>query len=175
MSKWTITETAQGGMSWTCQNSYSFGYPYYITGVDFDESTNKLWATYYDTSSYPSYNQYLMELNPASPTSINGTWSLGSSADFNNKGASNNPLSGLDVNFPRVTVNEYNVQGSRHHHFSFVGSLLNKEGYHEIPGGGHYGLAEYDEGKVMWACFHVSYCSGSVSYTHLTLPTTPYV
>ena len=44
-----------------------FGYPYYITGVDFDESTNKLWATYYDTSSYPSYNQYLMELNPAHP------------------------------------------------------------------------------------------------------------
>ena len=81
MSKWTVSET-----SWTCQNSYSFGYPYYITGVDFDESTNKLWATYYDTSSYPSYNQYLMELNPASPTSINGTWSLGSSVDFNHKG-----------------------------------------------------------------------------------------
>ena len=59
-----------------------------------------------------------------------------------------------------MTVNEYNVQGSRHHHYSFVGSLLNKEGYQDLPGGGHYGLAEYDEGKVMWTCYHVSYCSG---------------
>lgn len=155
LSKWTVSET-----SWTCSSSYNFGYPYYITGVDFDESTNKLWATYYDSSSYPIYNQYLMELNPASPTSINGTWSLGSSSDFNHNGASNNPLSGLDVNHPRVTVNEYNIQGSRHHHYSFTGSLLAKEGYQAMPGGGHYGLAEYDEGKVMWACFHVSYCSG---------------
>ena len=155
LSKWTVSET-----SWSCTSSYNFGYPYYITGVDFDEGTNKLWATYYDSSSYPVYNQYLMELNPASPTSINGTWSLGSSSDFNHNGASNNPLSGLDVNHPRVTVNEYNVQGSRHHHYSFTGSLLAKEGYQTMPGGGHYGLAEYDEGKVMWTCYHVSYCSG---------------
>ena len=161
LSKWTVSKT-----SWTCATYYSFNYPYALTGIDYDESTGKLWASYRDQSSSPSYNQYLMELNPSSPTSINGTWSLGTSTDFDHYGSSN-PVSGLDVNFPRVTVNEYNNQGSRHHFYEFSGSLLNKQGYQALPGGGHYGLAEYDDTKLVFTCFYsTSYCSGSPSYMY---------
>ncbi len=156
ISKWTATSSA-----WTCTNYWSMSSYGYLTGIDFDESTGDLWATSYDSSST---NQYLLELNPSTPTSINGSWSLGTSSEFNNFGA-NNQISGLDVNYPRVTVNEYNNQGSRHHFYTFSGSMLNAQGYHALPGGGHYGLAEYDDTKLMFTCFYsTSYCGSTYMY-----------
>ena len=149
LSKWTVTST-----SWSCTSTYNFNYPYYITGVDFDDNTGKLYATYYDSSSYPNYYRYLMELNPASPTSINGTWLLGSANDFNS-----NMNAGLKVSHPRVIVNEYSSSSAKHHHYEFNGAFLDKQGVQAFTGGGHYGITETDDSRIAFACHHQSYCN----------------
>jgi len=161
LAKWTLNSAKT---QWTCSSSWNYNYPYYLTGVDFDDSNGKLYLTYYDGSNYPTYTRYLLEVNPQSPTtSINGSWQLGTSADFSHKTTSNvgNYLSGLIVNFPRVIVNEYNQQQSRHHHYTFDsnGVWLSKMGIQEMPDGGHYGLSDTEDGEITFACHHSSYCT----------------
>ncbi|MGA0380879.1 MAG: hypothetical protein ACO3NJ_08845, partial [Candidatus Poseidoniaceae archaeon] len=159
LTKWTLNAAKT---QWQCSSYTNYGYPNYLTGVDFDDDTGKLYVSYYDSSSYPTYNRYLMEVNPTNPSSINSTWSIGSAADYNYKttSTSGNQNSGLVVDLPRVIVNEYNVQGSRHHHFSMNGFSLTKMGMQEMPNGGHYGITQSDdEGKIYYSCYHTSYCS----------------
>ncbi|MGB2267949.1 MAG: hypothetical protein ACPH5T_04465, partial [Candidatus Poseidoniaceae archaeon] len=159
LTKWTLNAAKT---QWQCSSYTNYGYPNYLTGVDFDDDTGKLYVSYYDSSSYPTYNRYLMEVNPTNPSSINSTWSIGSASDYNYKttSTSGNPNSGLVVDLPRVIVNEYNVQGSRHHHFSMNGFSLTKMGVQEMPNGGHYGITQSDdEGKIYYSCYHTSYCN----------------
>jgi hypothetical protein len=159
LSKWTLNATKT---QWQCSTYYDYGYPYYLTGVDFDDDTGKMFVSYYDSSTYPTYNRYLMEVNPSNPRSINSTWSLGTAVDYNYKTTSTagNQNSGLVVDLPRVILNEYNVQGSRHHHFTMSGFNIDKMGVQEMPNGGHYGITQIDdEGKLYYSCYHTSYCN----------------
>ena len=167
LTKWTLNAAKT---QWQCSSYTSYGYPYYLTGVDFDDDSGKMFVTYYDSSTYPTYNRYLMEVNPSNPSSINSTWSIGSAADYNYKTTSTagNPNSGLVVDLPRVILNEYNVQGSRHHHFSMNGFSLTKMGVQEMPNGGHYGMTQIDdEGKIYYSCYHTSYCSTVARKIHM--------
>ena len=167
LTKWTLNAAKT---QWQCSSYTSYGYPYYLTGVDFDDDTGKMFVSYYDSSTYPTYNRYLMEVNPSNPSSINSTWSIGSAADYNYKttSTSGNPNSGLVVDLPRVILNEYNVQGSRHHHFSMNGFSLTKMGMQEMPNGGHYGITQIDdEGKIYYSCYHTSYCNTVARKIHM--------
>ena len=167
LTKWTLNAAKT---QWQCSSYTNYGYPNYLTGVDFDDDTGKLYVSYYDSSSYPTYNRYLMEVNPSNPSSINSTWSIGSASDYKHKttSTSGNPNSGLVVDLPRVIVNEYNVQGSRHHHFSMNGFSLTKMGVQEMPNGGHYGITQSDdEGKIYYSCYHTSYCSSVSRKIHM--------
>ena len=87
-----------------------------------------------------------MEVNPSNPSSISSTWSLGTATDYMYKTTSTagNQNSGLVVDLPRIIVNEYNQQGSRHHHFTMNGFNLDKMGVQEMPNGGHYGISQDD-------------------------------
>ena len=88
----------------------NYGYPNFY-GVDFDDDTGKMFVSYYDSSTYPTYNRYLMEVNH-NPSSINSTWSIGSAADYNYKTTSTSGnQNSFAVDLPRVIVNEYNVRG----------------------------------------------------------------
>ena len=166
LTKWTLNAAKT---QWQCSSYTSYGYPYYLTGVDFDDNTDKMYVSYYDSSTYPTYNRYLMEVNPSNPSSINSTWSIGNAADYNYKTTSTagNPNSGLVVDLPRVILNEYNVQGSRHHHFTMNGFTLEKMGVQEMPNGGHYGITQIeDDGKIYYSCYHTSYCNTvTIQYT----------
>ncbi|MEC7112241.1 MAG: hypothetical protein VXW72_01795, partial [Candidatus Thermoplasmatota archaeon] len=167
LTKWTLNAAKT---QWQCSSYTSYGYPYYLTGVDFDDDTGKMFVSYYDSSTYPTYNRYLMEVNPSNPSSINSTWSIGSAADYNYKTTSTagNQNSGLVVDLPRIIVNEYNVQGSRHHHFSMNGFSLTKMGMQEMPNGGHYGITQIDdEGKIYYSCYHTSYCNTVARKIHM--------
>ena len=167
LTKWTLNAAKT---QWQCSTYYSYGYPYYLTGVDFDDDTGKMFVSYYDSSTYPTYNRYLMEVNPSNPRSINSTWSLGTAADYNYKTTSTagNQNSGLVVDLPRIILNEYNVQGSRHHHFSMNGFSLSKMGIQEMPNGGHYGITQIeDEGKIYFSCYHTSYCNTVARKIHM--------
>ncbi|MEC8141910.1 MAG: hypothetical protein VX071_00290, partial [Candidatus Thermoplasmatota archaeon] len=99
LTKWTLNAAKT---QWQCSSYTSYGYPYYLTGVDFDDDTGKMFVSYYDSSTYPTYNRYLMEVNPSNPSSINSTWSIGSAADYNYKTTSTagNQNSGLVVDLP---------------------------------------------------------------------------
>ena len=181
LSKWTLNAAKT---QWQCSTYYNYGYPYYLTGVDFDDDTGKMFVSYYDSSTYPTYNRYLMEVNPSNPRSINSTWSLGTAVDYNYKTTSTagNQNSGLVVDLPRVILNEYNVQGSRHHHFTMSGFNIDKMGIQEMPNGGHYGITQIDdEGKLYYSCYDTSYCNtvqrkihnwGDGSITDSRTPTT---
>jgi hypothetical protein len=160
--KWSVTEvdTNNDGnddnWQWKCSQVWTYGYPNYLTGVDFDDDTGKLYISTYDTSG--QYH-YVKEVNPASPTSINGSWSMGS-YPYNSYGA------GLVVNYPMVTYNLYDQQllKSTHYQYSFNGLWLDSMGQVEIDGGGHYGLVEDGTGKVAFAChYYASYCPSSQS------------
>ena len=74
LTKWTVTATATS-MQWKCDRAYSFS-PNYVTGVDIDDATGKMWVSTY---SYSAQTHYLNEVDKTSPTSVNGTWTLGSS------------------------------------------------------------------------------------------------
>ena len=167
LTKWTLNAAKT---QWQCSSYTSYGYPYYLTGVDFDDDTGKMFVSYYDSSTYPTYNRYLMEVNPSNPRSINSTWSIGSAVDYNYKTTSSigNQNSGLVVDLPRVIVNEYNVQGSRHHHFSLNGFSITKMGVQEMPNGGHYGITQIDDdGKIYYSCYHTSYCNTVARKIHM--------
>ena len=45
-------------------------------GVDVDEDSGRLFLLMYP--SFPNYNRYLYEVNPSNPSSVNGSWLLGS-------------------------------------------------------------------------------------------------
>ena len=167
LTKWTLNAAKT---QWQCSTYYNYGYPYYLTGVDFDDDTGRMYVSYYDQSTYPTYNRYLMEVNPSNPRSINSTWSIGSAADYNYKTTSTagNPNSGLVVDLPRIILNEYNVQGSRHHHFNMNGFSLDKMGVQEMPNGGHYGITQFDdEGKIYYSCYYTSYCNSVSRKIHM--------
>ena len=167
LTKWTLNAAKT---QWQCSTYYNYGYPYYLTGVDFDDNTGRMYVSYYDSSTYPTYNRYLMEVNPSNPRSINSTWAIGSAADYNYKTTSTagNPNSGLVVDLPRIILNEYNVQGSRHHHFNMNGFSLEKMGVQEMPNGGHYGITQFDdEGKIYYSCYHTSYCNSVSRKIHI--------
>lgn len=167
LTKWTLNAAKT---QWSCSSYTNYNYPTYLTGVDFDEDTGKLFVSYYDSSTYPTYNRYLMEVNPSNPSSISSTWDLGTAADYNYKTTSTagNPNSGLVVDLPRIILNEYNQQGSRHHHFTMNGFNLDKMGVQEMPNGGHYGISQDDEsGKILFACYYTSYCSSVSRKIHM--------
>lgn len=167
LTKWTLNAAKT---QWQCSSYTSYGYPNYLTGVDFDHDTGKMFVSYYDSSTYPTYNRYLMEVNPSNPSSINSTWSIGSAVDYNYKTTSSigNQNSGLVVDLPRVIVNEYNIQGSRHHHFSLNGFSITKMGVQEMPNGGHYGITQIDDdGKIYYSCYHTSYCNTVARKIHM--------
>ena len=93
-----------------------------------------------------------------------------------------NPNSGLVVDLPRIILNEYNVQGSRHHHFNLNGFSIQKMGIQKMPNGGHYGITQIeDDGTIYYSCYHISYCNtvsrdihkwGDGSITDSRTPTT---
>ena len=52
VNKWSVGwNTAGTQVQWNCQASYSYGYPNYVTGVDFDDNTGKMYISVYDTSA----------------------------------------------------------------------------------------------------------------------------
>ena len=159
VNKWTLN-TAK--TTWTCTNSYNYLYPNYITGVDFDDATGKMYISTYDTSAQ---NHYLKEVNPASPTVIQNTWLMTSTSYYYDYGA------GLTVNMPSITYNIYYYNtdySSVHHHYSMQGGFLNSLGKQTMPGGGHYGLTDADDHKVLFSChYYASYCSGQQRKVHV--------
>ena len=153
--KWTVTSTG-----WKCSQAWSYSYPNYPTGVDFDDDTGKLYISTYNSQVQ---SHYVKEVNPASPTSINGSWLMGSYPSmYYYHGA------GLVVNYPMVTYNLYSNQGykSTHHQYAFNGLWLDSMGQVEVDGGGHYGLVDDGNGKVAFTCHYYSaYCPTSQSRT----------
>ena len=62
VNKWEAGwNTAGTQVQWVCKNSYNYQYPNYITGIDFDDNTGKMYIGVYDTSAQ---NHYLKEVNP---------------------------------------------------------------------------------------------------------------
>ena len=108
LTKWTLNAAKT---QWSCSSYTNYNYPTYLTGVDFDEDTGKLFVSYYDSSTYPTYNRYLMEVDPSRPSSINSTWSLGTAADYMYKTTSTagNQNSGLVVDLPRIILDRKSV------------------------------------------------------------------
>ena len=97
INKWSVGWNTQGTqVQWSCQTSYTYNYPNYITGVDFDDNTGKMYIGVYDASAR---NHYLKEVNPSSPTVITGTWLMTSTSYYYDHGA------GLTVNMPYVMYN----------------------------------------------------------------------
>ncbi len=158
--KWSVlfvdtnNDGTKDNWEWKCKRVWS--YSDYITGVDFDDDTGKMYISTYNSQGQ---SHYVKEVNPASPTSINGSWLMGSSPSmYYYYGA------GLVVNYPMVTYNLYSNQGykSTHHQYAFNGLWLESMGQVEIDGGGHYGLVEDSTGKVAYTCHRYnSYCSSS--------------
>ena len=167
--------------TYQCSDSYYFSSYGSLTGVDFDEDSGKMFVSYQDRFSY---TRHLLEVDQTNPTSVNTTWLLGSPSEYNYMSTSTagNPNSGLVVDLPRIILNEYNVQGSRHHHFNLNGFSIQKMGIQEMPNGGHYGITQIeDDGTIYYSCYHISYCNtvsrdihkwGDGSITDSRTPTT---
>ena len=146
-----------------CQTSYTYNYPNYITGVDFDDNTGKMYIGVYDASAR---NHYLKEVNPSSPTVITGTWLMTSTSYYYDHGA------GLTVNMPNVMYNIYYMNTdykSIHYHYTMSSGLLVSQGERTMPGGGHYGLTDTDEHKVMFSCHWsgTNYCTQGIRKVHV--------
>ncbi|MDA8673749.1 hypothetical protein N9L65_04290, partial [Candidatus Poseidoniales archaeon] len=162
LTKWTVTSTSTS-MQWKCDRAYSFS-PNYVTGVDIDDATGKMWVSTY---SYSAQTHYLNEVDKTSPTSVNGTWTLGGSSTIPTRYGA-----GLIVNYPTIIYNEYDQSyksgvgynyDSYHHYLRFGGNFIEHMGVLPISEGGHYGLVEADGGKVSFACAYYStaYCPTS--------------
>ncbi len=149
--KWRIVNNA-----WTCMNTYQYSGSYYPMGVDFDEDSGRMFLLMQD-SSWPNYNRYLYEVNPTSPTQINGTWLLGTKETLGD--ASTQP-SGLVVDLPKIVTNEYNSQTGYHAHFSMSSMFIEMMGKVRLPNGGHYGMDQYGDNTIGYQCHYYSYCSG---------------
>ena len=163
VNKWEVGWNQAGTqVQWVCKNSYNYQYPNYITGVDFDDETGKMYISTYDNSAQ---NHYLKEVNPASPTVVTGTWLMTSTSYYYDHGA------GLSVSMPNVMYNIYYMQTdykSVHHHFTMASGLLSSQGERLMPGGGHYGIVDTDDHKVMFSCHwsSTSYCSQGLRKIH---------
>ena len=161
LTKWSVSST----MQWKCEQSWSFS-PNYVTGVDIDESTGKMWVSTY---SYQAQAHYLNEVNKNSPSSVNGTWTLGSTSTIPTRYGA-----GLVVNYPTIIYNEYDqsykspsyTYDSYHHYFTFNGNFIEHMGVKPITEGGHYGLVEADGGKLSFSCSHYSTAYCPSSYRH---------
>ncbi|MEC8415795.1 MAG: hypothetical protein VXZ04_04005, partial [Candidatus Thermoplasmatota archaeon] len=163
VNKWEVGWNAAGTqVQWQCKTSYNYQYPNYITGVDFDDATGKMYVSVYDTSAQ---NHYLKEVNPASPTVVTGTWLMTSTSYYYDHGA------GLSVSMPNVMYNIYYMNTdykSTHYHFTMTSGLLSSQGERVMPGGGHYGMVDTDDHKVMFSCHwtSTSYCNQGLRKIH---------
>ncbi len=163
VNKWEVGwNTAGTQVQWVCKNSYNYQYPNYITGVDFDDNTGKMYIGVYDTSAQ---NHYLKEVNASSPTVVNGTWLMTSTSYYYDHGA------GLSVSMPNVMYNIYYMNTdykSKHFHYTMASGLLSSQGERVMPGGGHYGMVDTDDNKVMFSCHwsSTSYCSQGMRKVH---------
>ena len=164
VNRWSVAANAQGNIVWTCEASHNYGYPNYISGVDFDDNTGKMYIGVYETSSN---NHYLKEVNPSSPTVITGTWLMTSTSYYYDYGA------GLSVSMPSVMYNIYYYQStykSIHYHYSMSASgLLTPQGERTMSGGGHYGMTDIAENHEVYFSCHwssTSYCSQGLRKIH---------
>ena len=163
VNKWDVGWNAAGTqVQWECKSSYNYQYPNYITGVDFDDNTGKMYISVYDTSAQ---NHYLKEVNPSSPTVVTGTWLMTSTSYYYDHGA------GLAVSMPNVMYNIYYMNTdykSKHFHYTMASGLLSSQGERVMPGGGHYGLVDTDNHKVMFSCHwsSTSYCNQGIRKVH---------
>ena len=149
--KWTISSSG----SWTCQNTYAYTGNYYPVGVDIDEDTGRMFLLMFE-SSHPNYNRYLYEVNPSNPTSINGSWLLGSEEQL---GDVNTQASGLIVDLPKITTNEYYSSRGYHNYFTMDGFFVERTGKVELNGGGHYGMDQLGDNTFGFHCHFYQYCS----------------
>ena len=163
VNKWNVGWNTQGTqVQWSCQSTYNYNYPNYVTGIDFDDNTGKMYIGVYDTSAQ---NHYLKEVNPSSPTVVTGTWLMTSTSYYYDHGA------GLTVSMPNVMYNIYYMNTdykSKHYHFTMANGLLSSQGERTMPGGGHYGMVDTDDHKVMFSCHwsSTSYCNQGTRKVH---------
>jgi len=149
--EWSISSSG----SWTCQNTYTYSGSYYPMGVDIDEDSGRMFLLMYEAVS-PNYNRYLYEINPSNPTSINGSWLLGTEEQL---GDVNTQASGLVVNLPKIVTNEYYSSRGYHSHFTMNGLFVERIGKVQISGGGHYGMDQLGDNTFGFQCHYSSYCS----------------
>ena len=61
---------------------------------------------------------------------------------------------GLSVSMPNVMYNIYYMNTdykSKHFHYTMASGLLSSQGERGMPGGGHYGIVDTDDHKVMFS------------------------
>ena len=153
--KWSATVSSTGQMSWTCQNTYTYSGSYYPMGVDIDEDSGRMFLLMYE-STFPNYNRYLYEVNPSSPSSVTGSWLLGSKEQL---GDSSTQVGGLIVDLPKIVTNEYYSQRGYHNHFTMNGIFVEHMGKVLLSGGGHYGMDQLGDNTFGFQCHYYSYCS----------------
>ena len=78
---------------------------------------------------------------------------------------------GLSVSMPNVMYNIYYMNTdykSTHYHYTMASGLLASQGERVMPGGGHYGMVDTDDHKVMFSCHwsSTSYCSQGLRKIH---------
>ena len=162
LTKWTVNAAKT---TWSCSQSWSFS-PNYVTGVDIDDATGKLYVATY---SYTANAHYLNEVSKSSPSSIQGTWTLATGSTVSRYGA------GMIVNMPTIIYNEYdqtyvsgvgNTYDSYHHFFTMNGNFIEHMGEVPVPEGGHYGMVESELGQFSFSCHYYStaYCSTSTRH-----------
>jgi hypothetical protein len=128
-------------------------------GVDIDEDSGRMFLLMYQ-SSFPNYNRYLYEINPSSPSSVTGSWLLGSKEQL---GDSNTQVSGLIVDLPKIVTNEYYNQRGYHNHFTMNGIFVEHMGKVLLNGGGHYGMDQLGDNTFGFQCHYYSYCSTNLN------------
>ena len=164
VNKWSVGwNTAGTAVEWSCQSTYNYQYPNYVSGIDFDDNTGKMYIAVYDNQAQ---NHYLKEVNAASPTVITNTWLLTSTTYYYDYGA------GLSVSMPNVMYNIYYYNTdykSVHYHYSLQSGLLVSQGQRTMPGGGHYGIVDSDDHKVYFSCHYAStaYCTQGQRKVHM--------
>ena len=151
--KWTVSSSGD----WTCQGTYTYSNSYYPVGVDVDEDSGRLFLLMYH-ASYPNYNRYLYEVDPTSPTSINGSWLLGSREQM---GSSSTTATGLVVDLPRITTNEYYSSYGYHNYFQMNGIFVEGMGKKYFTGGGHYGMDQLGDNTIGFQCHYYNYCTST--------------
>ena len=164
MTKWSVI-TSGTAKSWRCDGSWQYSNNY-VTGVDIDDATGKLYVATY---SYSANAHYLNEVSKSSPSSIQGTWTLATGSTVSRYGA------GMIVNMPTIIYNEYDqtyVSGvgynydSYHHFFTMNGNFTEHMGEMSVPEGGHYGMVDSELGQFSFSCHYYStaYCSTSTRH-----------